>query len=191
MSPEIPKLSSAATLYVHAEFRTGEGLGSERPMQVSALAVRAGAIACRLRGSASFISLLNGPEVGPRNVGELRKWHRLLRPWIVLHCHLSGNLGQHRGMPICGHSRVTGDLSGRVLCHHKLARTGQLRRIRIDMNRIDYVDCFQVRRDRGVGGKAKAKSITSLNERAQWCWPSKDVLSLASNDRFEAPRRDA
>jgi hypothetical protein len=56
---------------------------------------------------------------------------------------------------------------------------------------INHVDYFQVRRDRGVGGKAKAKSVISLNERAQTCWPSKRVLSLTSNDRFEAPRRDA
>jgi hypothetical protein len=49
------------------------------------------------------------------------------------------------------------------------------------------VDYFQLRRDRGVGGKAKAKSIISLNGRAQTCRPRKHVLSLTSNDRFEAP----
>jgi hypothetical protein len=92
-------------------------------------------------------------------------------------------------MPICGHLRVTRDLSRRVLCHHKLARTGQFRRIHIDENRIYQVDYLQVRRDRGVGGKAKAKSIISLNWRAQTCPPSKHVLSLTSNDRFEAPAR--
>ena len=37
---------------------------------------------------------------------------------------------------------------------------------------------FQVRRDRGVGGKAKAKSVISLNERAQTGRPSKHVLVL-------------
>ena len=37
---------------------------------------------------------------------------------------------------------------------------------------IKHVDYFQVRRDRGVGGKAKAKSVSSLNERAQTCRPS-------------------
>jgi hypothetical protein len=56
---------------------------------------------------------------------------------------------------------------------------------------INHVDYFQVRRDRGVGGKAKAKSVISLNERAQTCRPSKHVVSLTSNDRFEAPRRGA
>jgi hypothetical protein len=45
--------------------------------------------------------------------------------------------------------------------------------------------------NRGVGGKAKAKSVISLNERAQTCRPSKHALSLTSNDRFEAPRGDA
>jgi hypothetical protein len=53
---------------------------------------------------------------------------------------------------------------------------------------IKHVDYFQVRRDRGVGGKAKAKSVISLNERAQTCRPNKHVLSLTSNDRFKAPR---
>ena len=59
---------------------------------------------------------------------------------------------------------------------------------------IKHVDYCQVRRDRGdrdVGGNAKAKSVISLNERAQTRRPSKHVLSLTSNDRFEAPRRDA
>jgi hypothetical protein len=37
---------------------------------------------------------------------------------------------------------------------------------------IKHLDYFQLRRDRGVGGKAKAKSVISPNERAQTYRPS-------------------
>jgi hypothetical protein len=55
---------------------------------------------------------------------------------------------------------------------------------------IKHVDYFQLRRDRGVGDKAKLRALflstRRLNSNVQ-AEQRKHVLSLTSNDRFEAP----